>query len=245
MWEMNSNNQNNSPCVTCRLQEKNFCAALLPDSTNHADLGRNPNWQFHERANPGQLICARGEPCGDLFVICQGWAVRFIQLSDGRRQILSVLLPGDTFSASMIFENNFQFSVQALTEVRYSRMDRKNILTKAEANPNIFRVAACISRTERQVSDELATNLGRRTAEERVAYLLIYIVEQIKKREVSRDQGYLFPLRQQHIADMTGLTPEYVSRVIKGFRDSKLIELEGGILRILNQHQLERMGRLK
>lgn len=145
----------------------------------------------------------------------------------------------------MIFENNFQFSVQALTEVRYSRMDRENILSQAAVNPNIFRAAACISKNERQMADELATNLGRRSAEERVAYLLIYIVEQIKKREVGRDHGYPFPLRQQHIADMTGLTPVYVSRVIKIFRDSNLVEMEGGTVRILNHPKLERIGRLK
>lgn len=95
------------------------------------------------------------------------------------------------------------------------------------------------------MADELATNLGRRSAEERVAYLLIYIVEQIKKREVGRDHGYPFPLRQQHIADMTGLTPVYVSRVIKIFRDSNLVEMEGGTVRILNHPKLERIGRLK
>src|SRR5262245_46309527 len=49
----------------------------------------------HEFRRARQAIERLGDRCDDIALICAGWAFRFIQLSDGRRQILSLLLPGD------------------------------------------------------------------------------------------------------------------------------------------------------
>ena len=67
--------------------------------------------------------------------------------------------------------------------------------------------------------------------------------EQARLRHVIRGQRYAFPLRQQDIADIVGLTPVHVSRVFTKFRQSGVIELAGGTLAILNLPELERIGR--
>ena len=54
-----------------------------------------------------------------MLVICDGWAVRFVQLPNGKRQILSVLMPGDLVSPTSMLEGQLAFSIQAVTDVRY------------------------------------------------------------------------------------------------------------------------------
>jgi DNA-binding transcriptional LysR family regulator len=58
------------------------------------------------------------------------------------------------------------------------------------------------------------------------------------------DQRYRVPLKQQHIADAVGLTPEHVSRVLSQFRERGLIEFSSGVLHVLDSAELERIGAL-
>src|SRR5262249_11115483 len=45
----------------------------------------------------GSELIAEGEPLDRARIVLAGWAARVRMLSDGRRQILSFLLPGDTY----------------------------------------------------------------------------------------------------------------------------------------------------
>ncbi len=175
-------------------------------------------------------------------MLCDGWAFRFFQLPDGRRQILNFLLPGDLFSAVMVFEERFFFAAQALTDVRFSAFRRKEIQAKLVIYPAISQAISKSCVSEINDSDELLAALGQRTAEERIAYLFLHLMKQIAIRSVIRDQRYPFPLRQQHIAETVGLTPVHVNRVIGLFRDRGLLELSGGVLQVLNLPELERIG---
>jgi CRP-like cAMP-binding protein len=87
--------------------------------------------------------------------------------------------------------------------------------------------------------------LGQRSAEERIAQLLLHLMQRIAARNVIREQRYPFPLRQQHIADAVGLTPVHVSRILSLFRERRLLELSEGFLKVINLPELERIGSLR
>jgi CRP/FNR family transcriptional regulator len=87
--------------------------------------------------------------------------------------------------------------------------------------------------------------LGQRSAEERIAQLLLHLMQRIAARNVIREQRYPLPLRQQHIADAVGLTPVHVSRVLSLFRERGLLELSEGVLQVFNLPELERIGSLR
>jgi CRP-like cAMP-binding protein len=173
------------------------------------------------------------------------WAAGLVQLSDGCRQILSILLAGDIFSSKMVFANALHFSVQALTDVRVSRINRADLKARLFGNPTMFEALAQVCIAESKAADDMLVDLGRRTAEERIAHLILSLTERIARRNVIRDQRYPFPLRQQDIADTLGLTPEHVSRVIGKFRNAKFFELSAGHLQIHDMGKLDRIGRPK
>lgn len=177
-------------------------------------------------------------------MLCGGWGFRFLQLSDGSRQILNFLLPGDLFSATSVFEERFHFSVRALTEIQITAMRRTEIQSRLAVNPGILTALAksCVAETE--TADEMLTALGQRSAEERIAYLFLHLMRQIAARSVIREQRYHFPLRQQVIADAVGLTSVHVSRVLSLFRDRGIAELSDGTLQVFNLPELQRLGSL-
>lgn len=109
----------------------------------------------------------------------------------------------------------------------------------------MLEVFARVCIVERQDREALLVDLGRRSAEERIAHLVLRIIERLASQTVIREQRYPWPLRQQDIADATGLTPVHVSRTLAELRRSGIIDIERSILTVVDQARLESIGRLR
>ena len=234
-----------SICVTCPHRESGFCGTLFGSPSDCFRPDQQRGWQRFFAIPAGKQIAARDEVSSEIFVLCTGWAFCYFQLSDGRRQILKFLLPGDLFSSIAVLDKTLHFSVKALTEVQVSGLSRSEIRARCAADPAVQWALANSCIKETQEAAELVTALGQCSAEERIAYLLLHLMPRIAAVNVIREQRYPFPLRQQHIADTVGLTPVHVSRVLSLFRDRRLVALSEGVLTVLNRAELERIGSLR
>ena len=97
---------------------------------------------------------------------------------------------------------------------------------------------------EKEQAEQLVTNLGRRRAEERIAHLFLNLRTRLQWRGLVRDDSFELPLRQQHIADATGLTPIHVNRVLGSLRKAGLITICDGMLKITDFAGLQRLADL-
>lgn len=114
-----------SPCSACPFSNGGFCGAVLHAADGSAADGTE-SWQYHRVFATGKPELHQNQTYPDVFVLCGGWGIRFIQLPDGGRQILNFLLPGDLFSVSLVFEGRVHFSVKALTTIHRDRCCRGN-----------------------------------------------------------------------------------------------------------------------
>lgn len=237
--------KNVSPCVACPNSILGFCGALLKITEKSGSISRETSdWQHHLFIPAGKLVVAPNQPLPDVYVLCSGWAIRFMQLPNGRKQIVNFLLPGDLFSASSVFGKHFHFSVKALTAVQVSALKRKEVQSLAAADPEVVLAVADIFSAESEAADRMMAVLGHYSAEERIAYLFLHLMKRIAAQNVIRDHRYPFPLRQQHIADAVGLTPVHVSRILSTFRERGTAELSNGFLQVFNLPELQRLGAL-
>jgi CRP-like cAMP-binding protein len=218
---------------------------LVPEPPRETWLKRLPLRDGQQSARPRHTIYRAGEALDGIPVICDGWAARVIRFSDGRRQILSFALPGDLVSTGAVFTGSLSFFVEAITMVRHACYDRADFNERISAAPELFGalVSACLA--EKEEADQLAANLGRRRAEERIARLFLHLRDRLDMRGLVRDRSFAFPLRQKHIADATGLTSVHVNRVIGMLRNDGLIEMAQGELTILNPVALERLADMR
>ena len=229
-----------SLCVSCPNRGRGICGAVLEGASEGAQLPSQ--WQRYQVIRAGRPIVTRNDPVEEVFILCEGWAFRYLQLPDGRRQILNFLLPGDVLSCTSMFQELSSFSAMALTDIQVSRFRRADIQTFSNFNSGILAAVGQTVFAEQKHADELTATLGKRVAEERIAYLLAQLTRRIAARSVIREQRYPFPLRQQHIADAVGLTAVHVSRVVSTFRERGVIEISGGVLQVLDPVELERIG---
>lgn len=189
-----------------------------------------------------RIIVRKSDVPMQMFTLYDGWAFRFVLLPDGRRQILSFLLPGDLIGIQAIYGDPLRFSVQALTDVTLCAFNAKEIAEAMQKSPAQMKHLVARSIREAADADNRVIGLGRRTATERVAGLILKLTNALKRRKSVPGENFAFPLRQEHIADALGLTAVHVSRTISILRDEGAISLERNILTIRDRQRLTELA---
>ncbi len=85
--------------------------------------------------------------------------------------------------------------------------------------------------------------VGRRTAIERVAALLVHLFKRAASAGLVDGDSIPFPLTQLHIADALGLSVVHTNRVLQRLRKGGFIRLEEQRLAIGNLGAMRRVGR--
>ena len=181
-----------------------------------------------------RIICREQDVLVDVPIICSGWALSAVMLSDGSRQILSFLLPGDIVSAALLFDPKPGCFVESITNVTYRTFRRAQLKQLLFSRPDMADRVARLWIDEKRRADEMIVDLGRRPATERIARLMLGLVARLRHRRLANGNEVEFPLRQHHIADAVGLTPVHVSKLLSDFRRNGLIRLSERSLAILD-----------
>jgi CRP/FNR family transcriptional regulator len=231
-----------NPCAACPAFELNLCRAIVQVAKESSPAILQPS----EHTIPARrVICREHDLLEVVPIICQGWAASTITLSDGRRQILSFLLAGDVVSTVLIFEPVSQCSVEAITKVHYRTFKRTEFKAALLKHSHLFDKFSKAWIDEKARANQLATDLGRRAADERIARLILNLLDRLARRGLTRDQTMDFPLRQHHIADATGLTVVHINRLLWKFRHTGLIEINDRSLTISDITGLRRIADMR
>jgi CRP/FNR family transcriptional regulator, anaerobic regulatory protein len=233
---------NQSLCAICAAYDIHLCQ--IPRAAGTAFDAAS---SFHT-ASARRIVIREHDLHESVPIICHGWAASVVMLSDGRRQILSFLLPGDMVSTALLFEAKTDCQVEAITDVRYRMYDRDALKEALIKYPDVFAQISKAWIEEKQRADQLIVDLGRRTAEERIARLILNLAERLAQRGLTRKNEQTemeFPLRQHHIADATGLTPVHVSKVLSEFRRNGLVKISDRSLTILDPTGFRRVAHMR
>jgi CRP-like cAMP-binding protein len=182
----------------------------------------------HCHFRPHQFL-ARDEQPEAIFQIDEGWACRYRLLSDGRRQITGLFLPGDICEPHWALGTRPTQPIVALTNVRATCLPCSTHGGLARESER-----ACWKNLTEMIERQAnwLVTLGRKTALERLAHLLLELFERMRASGLSYGQQCAMPLTQMEIADMTGLTPVHVNRTLQAMRSRGLVELQSKWLRI-------------
>ena len=210
-------------CSRCPARELGLCGGLdaVRSFCRSADAASSDD-AFH-RSPARSRIPHQEDAAENASIICRGWAVSVLALPDGRRQIVSVLLSGDPFPPTGLFEPEHGRSVEAVTNVIYRKFKLNEVKSLLHREPRLFFKISGFFMQERDASDQLALDLGRRNAEQRIARMILRLRDRLLRRGLADRTRMDFPLTRHQIADAAGLTPAHVSRVMKAFGDRNIV----------------------
>ncbi len=192
-----------------------------------------------ERFAADMTLVTEGERPRSAFVLTKGMACRYRLMRDGRRQILTFLIPGDFYDLHGFLMGAVDHSVGTIVPTRLATIDRDTVLGIVAQNGRLGAALWWSAMQEAAMLRERIVALGRRNAHGRVAYILCELVWRYIAIGVSDDHSIRLPLTQVELADTLGLTAVHINRILQEFRANALITLEQGKLTLRDIERLQ------
>jgi CRP-like cAMP-binding protein len=191
---------------------------------------------------PRRDVVGEGEVPRFVHFVLDGWGCRYRQLPDGRRQLLSLLLPGDLFDACPQVVGRMDHAVAAITTMTVAEVAPDQLATLADDRRTVAQALWWNAHVAMGTQREWIASLGLRTARERIALLFCEVYFRLRLIGRCPDRACEFPLTQADLAEATGLTPVHVNRMVQDLRRDGLIAWVGRTLTILDLDRLCEMA---
>ncbi len=226
-----------TPCDGCKFRQFTLCGPERGDNNPITEL-RSQTILVKARS----ALCVEGGASEEIYIITEGFAFRYKLTQKGGRQILSFLIPGDAAGLATLYLDRARHSVQALTDVRVCVFPRRALVEHLERDAYGGSRLAGILMCEGARSDAIITDLGRRSAAERIARFALSLHARLHARGMAESDSFGFPFTQQHLADALGLTPTHIGRVLQELSTERLIKLERATLTLIDRRALIRIA---
>ena len=187
---------------------------------------------------PRAELLREGHPIPASLLIVEGWAARVRILSDGRRQFLSFLLPGELIGMCQHKRPLAVSTVIAITPLTTCRVpDRAH-------HPELSQAYGVSHALEEAYLLAQITRLGRLSALERLGDLMLELHERLSLAGLVRGGTFEMPLTQEMLADVLGLTPVHINRMVQQARREGWLEWRARRVTIKDAGELAaRVGR--
>jgi len=180
-------------------------------------------------------IWLEGEPIVCATMIVTGWACRTRLLADGRRQILGFLLPGDIVGMCRQPEPVAIAVVSAITDVTLCDAPLPRSASESDELGRAY--AICAALDEAYLLNHI-TRLGRQTAYERLAHLMLEFGERLAGAGLISGNRFPMPLTQEYLGDTLGLTSVHINRTLQQLRREHMLEAANGHVTLLEPDAL-------
>jgi CRP-like cAMP-binding protein len=150
---------------------------------------------------------------------------------------MAYLLPGDFCDLYVFILKAMDHGIATLSRCKVVAIPRHRTLELTE-RPAIARAFWWAALVDEATLREWLVNIGRRSAEHRVAHLLCELLLRLRVVGLANGDRFELPLTQGALADTMGLSEVHMNRVLQSLRSAGLITLGNRTLVILDVERL-------
>lgn len=184
----------------------------------------------------GQTLFRQGEPVEGMFFLLSGQLKIFKLAPDGKEHILHIIRPGQGFAEAALFMNGYPAWCDALQKSEVVCLPKSRFLELLTAEPDLsLGIIASMSQYLRRFADQIE-DLSLKDVSARLARWLLATSE-----ENGRDFWDLAITKGQ-LASQLGTVSETLSRTLRKFQDSELLEVRGKFMKIKNREELKKIA---
>lgn len=180
-----------------------------------------------------QLIQYQGDPLTNVYLVKKGYLKAYTILDNGDTRTIMLLSPGDVFpiafSVSMDWSNyKLRHFYQTLSPVELGMVPMQKLRAQVETDPHkMHTYMVYLAASNQAILNQLEVMKSKK-AINKVELLLPYLI--VKLGEIIKPNTYRLKIKLSHqeIADLTGVTRETTTTLIKQLENNKVIEQKRG-----------------
>lgn len=180
-----------------------------------------------------------GEDSNYFYQLMSGRIKTFKTNESGKEYITNIYQSGDFFGFCSFLDNQPRFeTAETIEDSEIKIISKPDFIEALNQNPKIASKLLQHILNKLAEMNESMIKLAYNSARKRVAEAIIYI-----SKKYSSDSKMLidFPMNRNDLSALSGIAPESVSRNLTDFKAEGLIEINDGIIKILNYNKLNNL----
>src|SRR5215472_3266548 len=165
---------------------------LTPDELS---ILRELGWELRT-ARRRQPLVVEGAKLRLVYLVLDGFLIRYRILRDGQRQIVNVTIPGDFAGVPSCFFADSLYTVRALTDATVAALPLDRLVALFETHPRIPAKIFWSFSCESAIYAERLVVVSRRPALERIAHFLLELLTRLQRAGLADERSFKMPLRQ-------------------------------------------------
>lgn len=191
-----------------------------------------------KQVTKNQQVWSMDDAITNLYVVRKGWLVSYTILQDGRRQVLELHYPGDVIGMSDVpFQHNTS-NLVAIESGELCPFPKSSIDVIFNQSPRLTALLFTLAMIDKSVNLDRLRVLGRMSARERLAHILLEMHSRLSLTKGVLDDGFRMPLSQFELADAVGLTNVSISNAFAKLESDHLISRNKGVITLLKPEKL-------
>ena len=184
----------------------------------------------------GDTVVRTGDPCVGFHVVVYGQVKLGFTSPQGVEKVVEIVRPGSSFGEALMFlDKAYIVTAQALADSMLLHVAKRTVLEELERDPGFARrMLSGLSRKLHGLVRDVEAYTLRSGAERVIGYLLRDVPDgpAAGAVEVNLSPG------KSVIASRLNMTPEHFSRILHDLAASRVIEVDGRTVRILDLARL-------
>ena len=164
-----------------------------------------------------------GYPYTKLCFVKDGIAARYKVLRNGKRQIVSLLVPGDIVGLPGSFLDRASFSVVALTDMKLEVCSHDAFIATCYRRPKFALALSWLAIHDATLYAERIVDIGRRTPIERLAHFLLELHMRLSMVGRASESAFDLPISQEVMSDTLGLSVPHLNRMLAKLRTDGMV----------------------
>ena len=222
-------------CQDCKWRTDSYFCQFAPDVLKAFD-----SISFANIYPAGTILYAENEPPRGLFVVCTGQVKLSISSGSGKTLITRMVSAGEVLGLSSVLSNKpYRQTAETAAPSQLKFVRREDFVRFAEEHRDVsFNIARQLIEECESDANQIR-NLGlANSAAERLAHLLLQWCEDSGQPSAS---GLRFPVAMTHeeISQLIGTSRETVTRLLKNFRERKILTVRRSSMTLHKKSELE------
>jgi CRP-like cAMP-binding protein len=227
-------------CADCPVRQKALFQVIADEYVQEAQNQRSAQYRLRARGH----LYQESTPAAMAYTLFKGWLLLHRTHSDGSRQGLKVALPGDFVGYTPLTDALYSHGALAVTDVVACGFRQVDLHSMIDRHVDIARQITSFQAGNLAICEANVLGLGRKSAEQRIAHAVADLYHRLDQRsEVDvATRSMPFPLTQEMLGELTGLTPVHTNRVLRKLRADGVMRCERQRIEIMDLPRLIELG---